>query len=181
MFVRDNSKKLINLIFIEIVKDKRAYHTQRLVNLLMLIGCDEIQNVVIPNHILNRLFCHKQSAKICSILNQNNILDLIVNQIDNVLEEQERHDLVEQMIQYNNYISIDKLVKCQSIDLNINHIIWASLLSNEDTIITCLDGFKQKQCNKRLKKCIITVCMAKHDKRLYDKLKQWVQCTYADE
>lgn len=181
MFVRDNSKKLINLIFIEIVKDKRAYHTQRLVDLLMLLGCDEIQKNEIPNHILNRLFCHKQSAKICSIFNQYNILDLIVKQVDNVLEAQERHDLIEQMIQYNNYVSIDKLVKSQSIDLNINHIIWASLLSNEETIIACLNGFKQQKCNKRLKKCIITVCMAKHDRRLSDKLKQWAQCTYADE
>lgn len=181
IFVKEHSKKLINLILIEIVKDKRAYHTQRLIELLMMCGSEDIKKNGVPNHILSRLFCHKQSTKICNILHNYNLLDIFIKQVDNSFEEHERHDLVEQMIQYNNYISIDKLVECQSIHLNINHIIWASLLSNENTIIACLDGFKQKKCNKRLKKCIITVCMAKKNKRLNDRLKVWAQRTHADE
>jgi hypothetical protein len=181
LFIKEQSKKLIHLLLIAIIKDKRAYHTERLVDLLLMFGNDNISQYDIPQHVIVRLFCHKHSAKICSVLNDCRLLDFFIKQVDNVFEEQERHDIVEQMIKYNNYISIDKLAKYPSFGLSVNHIIWASLLANEDTIIACLDGFKQNRCNKRLKKCIMTVCMAKKNKCLYERVKVWAQCTYAEE
>lgn len=169
-FISENRKKLFQTVFSEMIKDKRSMHTEQMLRLLAILGH---QPSFISKHLIWRTFNHKSSSMLCNALQTYGLLDIIIYNINNSFHEQERQELISTMILYNNYLPLSKLVTDSNNDLTVNDLVWASLVSCDNTVVVCLDFFKQKKFNQRLKKCIAHVCLKRRNEEISKRVINW--------
>lgn len=169
-FISENGKKLFHIVFNEMIKDKRTTHIERLMRLLSLLGH---QPCYLSKHLIWRTFNHKSSQLLCNRLHDYGILDTIIRNINLSFDEQEKQEIISAMIFYNNYVPLSKLVSNSNNDLSVNDLVWASLVSCDNTVVVCLDGFKQKRFNQRLKRCIANVCLSRRNDEISRRVRNW--------
>ena len=169
-FISENGKKLFQIVFNEMIKDKRITHMERMVRLLSILGH---QPSYLSKHLIWRVFNHKSSQLLCNHLQDYNILNSIVSNINVLFDEHERQELISAMIFYNNYVPLEKLVSNFDNDLSVNDLVWASLVSCDNTVVVCLDGFKQKRFNQRLKRCITHICLNRKNDEISRRVRHW--------
>ncbi len=170
LFVTDNRKKLFHIVFTEMIKDKRAINLERMMSLLSILGH---QPCYLSKHLIWRTFNHKLSQLLCNTLDRYGLLDTIIQNINQSFDEQERQELISTMIIYNNHVPLGKIIKHKDADLTVNDLVWASLVSCDNTVVVCLDGFKQKRFNRRLKKCIANVCLSRRNEEINKRVRNW--------
>jgi hypothetical protein len=169
-FITDNRKKLFQIVFSEMIKDKRTVNLERMTELLSILGH---QPSYLSKHLIWRTFNHKSSPVLCEALHTYGILDTIIQNINTTFDAQERQDIISTMIFYNNYMPLRKIVTNPNNDLTVNDLVWASLVSCDDTVVVCLDGFKQKRFNQKLKKCIAHVCLNRRNDEISRRIRNW--------
>lgn len=169
-FILDNRKKLFQIVFSEMIKDKRTVYLGRMLELLSILG---YQSSYLSKHLIWRIFNHKASQVLCEALHTYGILDTILQNINTTFDAQERQDIISTMIFYNNYIPLKKIVSDPNNDLTVNDLVWAALVSCDDTVVVCLDGFKQKRFNQKLKKCIAHVCLNRRNNEISRRVRNW--------
>lgn len=169
-FTSDNKKKLFQVVFGEMIKDKRTLNIEKMMQLLATLGH---QPSYLTKHLIWRTFNHRYSQTLCDALQQYGFLETIVSNVNMYFDEQERQELISTMIIYNNYVPLSKLLIQNSNDLTVNDLVWASLVSCDRTVVVCLDGFRQKRFNQRLKKCIAQVCLCRKNNEISKRVRAW--------
>lgn len=169
-FMSEHKRRLFQVVYTEITKDKRVSYLEQLLSLLSLLG---YQPTYLSKHLIWRTINHKSSQTLCNALERHGIMDVIISNINVYFDDQERQDLISTMIIYNNYIALGKLVQCNELSVSVNDLVWASLVSCDKTVVVCLDCFKQKRFNQRLKKCIAHVCLNRRNDEISRRVQHW--------
>lgn len=169
-FVSEHKKRLFQIVFTEVTKDRRGYHHEPLLSIISLLGHHPSY---LSKHLIWRTVNHKSSQSLCNALDSHGIMDTIIRNINLCFNEQERQEVVSTMIIYNNHVALGKLVQCNDLSVSVNDLVWASLVSCDKTVVVCLDCFKQKRFNQRLKKCIAHVCLNRKNDEISKRVQYW--------